>query len=279
VVLQGVPSRFSPEVVRLAELANKADTNDFREGRCFVSSNFSFADFDKRRCLNPVAGKPNVLIMGDSHAAHLWSGFSQVYPNVAFLQATASGCKPVLPPDLRGARRCTDLMTYMFNEYLPTAGVDAVILSGNWDKEDIAGVSRDIAWFRHHHIAVILSGPIIRYHATLPEVLARAAQHGRPDLIVHARDPKIADLDSEFASLAGTGAVPYFSAYKALCSDQTCRVSDDAGLPVQFDYGHLTHEGSVIVARHFPVAMLRPRQPPQLAGAVQANPALPHRRN
>jgi hypothetical protein len=53
------------------------------------------------------------------------------------------------------------------------------------------------------------------------------------------------------AALAASKGVPYASPYKALCSPTAClRVAED-GAPLQFDYGHLTREGSLLMAKKF----------------------------
>jgi hypothetical protein len=37
--------------------------------------------------------------------------------------------------------------------------------------------------------------------------------------------------------------------YAALCPDGKCQVTDEHGLPLAFDYGHLAMSGSTIVAQ------------------------------
>jgi peptidoglycan/LPS O-acetylase OafA/YrhL len=253
VALHGVPGRFSPDVVRLAAVADDASPNDFRIGKCFISSSYSFSDFDPAQCLMRIDAKRNVLIMGDSHAGHLWSGLAERYPEVNFEQATASGCRPLLPSDNKGEIRCTELMAYLFETYLPTAKLDAVILSGNWQQDDLEAVGAVLEWFRSHGIKVILSGPIVRYDAALPLILALALQRHQPALIERSRTADIDVLDTEFAGLANAHNVTYFSAYKALCDARKCQTLDDAGVPIQFDNAHLTHAGSVILAGRFPM--------------------------
>ena len=47
-------------------------------------------------CLKPDPARPNYLLVGDSHAAHLWSGLSLAMPEVNLMQATASLCRPAI---------------------------------------------------------------------------------------------------------------------------------------------------------------------------------------
>ena len=46
----------------------------FRTGRCFLSTNRQ--QLDAETCLKPDPARPNYLLVGDSHAAHLWFGLS-----------------------------------------------------------------------------------------------------------------------------------------------------------------------------------------------------------
>jgi hypothetical protein len=50
----------------------------FREGSCFIYGQYEFEDFDQAECLHRIEGRQNYLLIGDSHAAHLWYGLSAV---------------------------------------------------------------------------------------------------------------------------------------------------------------------------------------------------------
>ena len=43
--------------------------------------------------------------------------------------------------------------------------------------------------------------------------------------------------------------IGYVSLYAALCPEGRCQVTDQDGLPLAFDYGHLTASGSTFVAQ------------------------------
>jgi hypothetical protein len=106
---RGLPARFSPRIAAIASYYDYANRRDFREDTCFVTSGYgSVRYFDRSQCLTPLAMQPNYLLIGDSHAAHLWARFSRVFRKVHILQATASGCKPLLATG--GLHYCVDLM-------------------------------------------------------------------------------------------------------------------------------------------------------------------------
>ena len=57
---------------------------------------------------------------------------------------------------------------------------------------------------------------------------------------------RLARLYAEQLRQDGTG---YVSLYAALCPVGKCQVTDEQGLPLAFDYGHLTTSGSTVVAQ------------------------------
>jgi hypothetical protein len=54
-------------------------------------------------------------------------------------------------------------------------------------------------------------------------------------------------VDRDMQALAAREGVRYASPYQAMCPDGACIQVVADGVPIQHDYGHLTHEGSVFV--------------------------------
>ena len=54
--------------------------------------------------------------------------------------------------------------------------------------------------------------------------------------------------DRLFADQLQRDGIGYISLYYAICPGGQCRVTDQEGLPLAFDYGHLTASGSAFVA-------------------------------
>lgn len=61
----------------------------FRFGHCFLSEPMKEWRLDPA-CLAVSKSKPNYLLLGDSHAAHLWFGLNATFAGATFLQATAA---------------------------------------------------------------------------------------------------------------------------------------------------------------------------------------------
>lgn len=236
----------------------------FRADKCFLtSSSNSFALFQIHPCLDISTEKPNVALIGDSHAAQYYAGLAS-NPSINVLQATSSGCKPV--GGSLGQARCTNLMDFMFDHFLPEHRVDVVILAARWHDSDIPGLLSVVGKLRDFVPRVVVIGPIIEYDISLPAVLAQSVYRDDDTLIAHHRSADVPVLDSEMRQdLRGSGA-EYVSVYDAMCPGGACMVRDDEGQPIQFDYGHVTANGSKIV-----ISKMLPQILPTLASSKAAD--------
>ena len=239
--LHGLPGRFPPEVASVASYYDYRDLKPFREGQCFITSKNRLSDFDRPVCLRLAADSPNVLLIGDSHAAHLWTGLHDTWPSVNFLQATASGCKPVIGG--AGPARCTQMMGDMFANFIPSHKLDALVFGGLWEEGDIAPLRRTIAALAHVP-KIIVFGPMPRYDEPVATLLAQSLYRGDLERVPEHLLPGVRHLD-ETMRAALSPVATYISSYNALCADaQSCRLFVSAGVPMQFDYHHLTAPGA-----------------------------------
>ena len=140
----------------------------FEPGR-FLST--SRQQLDTETCLKPDPARPNYLLVGDSHAAHLWSGLSLAMPEVNIMQATASLCRPAI---MAGSRYdtpvCRNLMEFVFSDFLAHNKVDGVLLAASWKDEDLPVLSVTLQSLRSRGIDVTVLGPIVEYDAALPRL-------------------------------------------------------------------------------------------------------------
>ena len=242
IALHGLPARFPPEIASVASYYDYRDQKPFREGQCFITSKDRASDFDRQVCLRLDPGKTNVLLIGDSHAAHLWTGLREAWPAVNFLQATASGCKPVL--GTTGASRCTRMMSDMFADFVPSHRLDAIVFGGLWEDGDVAPLLRTIATLRPVVPRIVVFGPMPRYDQPVATLLAQSLYRGGLARVPQHLLPGVKRLaDMMRAALAPVAT--YVSSYDALCAQaDACRLFVSAGVPMQFDYHHLTAPGA-----------------------------------
>jgi len=248
VVSRGFPSRYPIKAVQVASYLDYNSADYFREGTCFISSNYKVDDYDAAKCLHQDVSKKNYLLFGDSHAAQFWYGLSHTLEGVNVLQATASGCKPTIDQRMFVAPTCDTLMNYIYAQYLPKQHVDRLLIAARWQDRDIEPLARTLDWTNEHGIRVVLFGPMFQYDTALPRLLAFS---------IRGNDPSIPDehrvdehkLDDAMADLARRKGIDYISFYKSLCGAHSCPEFGADGVPLQFDYGHLTKEGSVLVVQ------------------------------
>lgn len=254
--MNGLPGRFSATAVRVAsylDLAHSDVDSRYRTGKCFLTSGNTLNNLDRETCLREVSGESNVLVFGDSHAAHLNYGLTRVFPGENFLQATAASCAPIEMNSLRKMQppaECAALVNFVLHNYLPKSHIDMVILGGHWSERDLGGLGSTIEAFRRQGVTPILMGPAIEYDAALPRLLAFSIQRADPLFAQRHRLQATHDLDLKMAKLAtDTWHVKYFSYFDALCGRGACQEYAGPGIPVEEDQAHLTGAGSLLVAQ------------------------------
>jgi len=251
IVTRGFPSRYSTQAVRIASFLENADATteaQYRVGSCFLTSRNPHAKFVTKDCMKSDPTKRNELLIGDSHAAQLWFGLSSVFRDVNFMQATASGCKPTLEQPLGADDRCSHLMHYVFDDYLKAHSVDSVLIAARWDGADLPRLERTVSLLKQQGVNVVLFGPVVQYDSALPRLLAMSIQKNDPHLPAEHRVAYYEKLDKEMAQLARHLGVRYVSYFKLICQEGTCLEYAAKGIPLQSDYGHLTGDGSVLLA-------------------------------
>jgi peptidoglycan/LPS O-acetylase OafA/YrhL len=248
----GLPFRFPPEAVKVASFLETSDSTtegQYRVGSCFLVGKDTYRQFDPSTCLHRDPLKKNYLLIGDSHAAQLWYGLASVFPGANIMQATASGCKPTLEQNIGADEKCIQLMHFIISEYLPTHPVDTLLIAARWDHGDLDRLPRTIATVTPHAKEIVLFGPIVQYDSALPRLLALSIKQNKPQIPADHRVAYYQSLDAEMATLATTQlGVRYISYYKLLCQQQTCLEYARPGIPLQSDYGHLTGDGSLLMA-------------------------------
>jgi peptidoglycan/LPS O-acetylase OafA/YrhL len=218
----------------------------YRTGKCFLTSAYNnFAYFAQPDCLALSADKPNYVLIGDSHAAHFYAGLSAAPNDVNVMQATASGCKPI--DGTHGDRWCTDLINFMFNDFLPKHHVDAVILSAAWEDADLPGLLRAIGKLKPYAGRVLVFGPTVEYDFALPRILARAVASGDESGVAGRRVGNQRRTDRLFSAALAGSAAQYLDVYDVICPADKCMLFTNDGNPIMFDNQHFAVAGSLLV--------------------------------
>jgi peptidoglycan/LPS O-acetylase OafA/YrhL len=253
IVASRTPSDADRAALQLEAYNNYDYRPLYRYGVCFAPENGVFGG----DCLTLVSGKTNILLWGDSLAAHYFHGLGKVTDPKAvnILQATQAACMPTFNAATQGNASCRNFATQMetfFGDHRP----DLVVLSADWLEYArpprfngvIADLRQTIAKLNGAGIAVDLLGPAVQFRARLPSMLMRA--HLR-DIDARPEDFILRDifaLDQMMkAALPAHEKFSYVSVVDAVCPARQCPLTIDGGIPLAWDHAHLTAEGSVYV--------------------------------
>lgn len=208
---------FPPEVRRIADFVNYRELDQypyqFRRGECFFGVKET-GRFSNEKCLPISPSKPNMVVLGDSHAAQYWRAIELRYPNYNVLQATASGCRPTLKLD--GAKRCTDIVNYVLDTLVATKTVDKIVLAGRWRESDIESLEATIRMLRSRGVNVIVIGPTVEYQGDFPSLLARAVQ-SHLSLMTSLRVKERKTIDDRLQPVVVDAGGMYVSVYDLEC--------------------------------------------------------------
>ncbi|SHN82290.1 Peptidoglycan/LPS O-acetylase OafA/YrhL, contains acyltransferase and SGNH-hydrolase domains [Bradyrhizobium erythrophlei] len=219
-------------------------------GTCFGPTNAKFAD----ACLRLDPSKTNVLLWGDSFAAHYVPGFKAVIDPTAanLMQATQPGCMPTL--SVGGDSACSRFASEM-RMFLEDHHPELVIISADWLEYSRRGFSsltddlkQSAANIEASGTRVIVLGPAVQFSSRLPAALLRAHFRG---IEIHSADlllSEIFELDRKMsAALSDSKGLSFLSVLDLVCPRRQCPLTVDDGVPLSFDHAHLTAEGSAYV--------------------------------
>ena len=253
-VTHGAPSRYTPQSVTIASYERiGGDKSALRAGQCFFEEPLIGAfskGFNQQLCLPQSSTKPSYLIVGNSHAAHLWLGLSTVFTGINWQQMTGVGCLPNDEEALEGPS-CKEMRDFLFDRYLPSHAIDTVILSSDWEPINSRKLGATLDQLRKFPVRVIVVGPIMRYDRPLPELLVEAVERGQNGAIFFRSHYETEVLTSERILrevIRDHPGVEYISLIDLLCPNQQCVTLTPDGIPLQSDDSHLTPPGSIYIA-------------------------------
>ena len=245
---KGLPQRFDQRSLAMAESRLERSRGSYRDGSCFISYHYDARDYRRDLCYAADPVRPDWLLLGDSHAAHLWSGLKAANPDINVMQVTSSGCEITLTRDPVERDVCDRMSKLVYGDLLIHDRPDGVLLAGRWWAKDLPRLAETLDWFKAHDIPVILVGPIPQYSDDLTRVLILSWRFHDPDLPRKRMLDWPEGVDRDLRKLAADKGVPYISLFDLLCDRGTCVTLVDPNTPLQWDYGHMTPEGSRFVA-------------------------------
>jgi peptidoglycan/LPS O-acetylase OafA/YrhL len=222
----------------------------FGTGSCYLDRREELAHFNEQECLKSTAGKAQVLIFGDSHAANLRSGLESSMPDVNFMEATSSSCPPTVEQNQRSTPECRQFVRKVLNEFIPNRSISTVLLNAFWSDSDLGHLTETIDLLKRRGIKVVVFGPFPVYDTEFPRLLAKAItsqENGFPGKHFVVQERLLDERMSQMA--AETWHVSYVSPLKILCPKSSCVEYAAPGVPLEFDESHLTLQGSNLLGR------------------------------
>jgi len=227
----------------------------YRAGSCFGTD----SGMPDESCLQLIDGRTNVLLWGDSFAAHYYHGLAaNVDPQaVNILQATQPACMPTFNVAAQATTACHDFDARM-QAFLGDHRPDLAVLSADWLEyarpPRFAGMIDDlrivIASLTAAGTRVVLLGPSVQFVSRLPSMLLRAHLRGVVPKVDDVVLPDIFALDAMMRQALPAGdRFAYVSVLDAVCPQRQCPLTIDTNVPLSWDHAHLTAEGSDYVMR------------------------------
>jgi len=262
VATNGYPSRYSPRLRAIANTPSGLPTYEpYRANRCYFppGATLPFAP----ECTPPKRlHVPQLLLWGDSHAAHLYPGLLNMQKKYDFdlIQWTAAGCPPTRTHWVGEQPGCEERRSWELRQ-LSQVSPDTVLLAARWDMyvargvvsqgQILAAVRDDIEWLRQRGVRnIVLFGPGPTWNTTLASDLVSYMKLWNMEQIP-VRLASVSDaawrLDAAMGAQALALHARYVSVLHAFCNPLCLTVGDQKSSQPDllfWDSDHLTTSGS-----------------------------------
>lgn len=242
---------FSSTIVNISNYAldhQDETAQQFGTGSCFIArKNKGRESFDIEKCLTISSEKRNIVLIGDSHAAHLSQSMKEQFAElgVNLSQASASGCLPFKRKV--GKAYCNEVMAQVYDVFLPLnkRNVDGVILSAHWllldqDQEQlIKELKETLTYLNFLGLKTIIIGQNETYKINYTSIAARNYQQ-RSNL-------DTSYLVSEGGSLNERLKREFPDDYVDIYNLEEINHLSDRNIPYMSDLNHFTKYGADLV--------------------------------
>jgi peptidoglycan/LPS O-acetylase OafA/YrhL len=223
----------------------------YQYGSCFYGSEHnSFDYYDRKKCLRTSNDKKNYLVLGDSHSAHIFNALRNNFPGHNFLQASASGCRPLVP--ISGEKRCTDLIKFIYEDFMPKQKIEGLILSGRWANSDLPKILPTVNFLKTFVSQIYIIGPTVEFRPSMPVLITKlksADEISSTKIRKFADDGRLKLSDAIAHELKNSHAI-YVPIFQEICTESSCMVTVKGNVPIIWDYGHFTLEGSDLIVKN-----------------------------
>lgn len=227
---------------------NFSQTEEFKSdwmlGVCYIESGTNvWGDFNENKCVNfKENSKKNVVLVGDSHAAHLIKPLlSRGDINLSVL--SSSGCRPFMTSDVSDNKECVKRNEYLFDHFIPDNKdkIDILILSSVWHKYEIDKINNVLDFLNDKGIEFVFISGAPQFKISVPQLIINNnigySGKGFVEKVWLTWKEELASDNYLKSKLKMKGGV-YLSPYDFFCKDK-CLVIEN-GVPMFFDDSHFT---------------------------------------
>jgi SGNH domain-containing protein len=214
--------------------------------------------------------RPIILVVGDSHAAHLFAGLTDAFGKKAnILTLSSVFCVPLVEhvemgAGVAGTPRCRAINDYVFGR-IRAIKPDVLLVAGyfaqydheaNWRYPGYLGALVDGARALHEDGAgsIVIAGEVPTWAPILPILVGRdLLETGEaPEFSRVGVRPDSLETDKALAAKDWGHGVAYVSQAEKLCGADGCRRLVGPHLPedlLAVDYGHYSVNGSIFAVK------------------------------
>jgi peptidoglycan/LPS O-acetylase OafA/YrhL len=250
----GFPGRFDQAQQRMLRYDAQKMEIIFHQRGCFIEPNDPFSDFKKADCLNFASDRQNILLVGDSTAAHYYSALREYLPPERYnlLQLTSGGCAPFIDMRQDASKNCKEVNAVL-HDLLKDSRLSGVVLSANWSFYAQLGIFDDslgatLSAAKEADVPILLFGPSLEFPAPLAASLVKYELYHlpvgnifKPTAAALAADDRLRGLAPSYQN------IQFISVLKTVCDQEDCPLKADPETPIVWDSIHLTPEGSKYV--------------------------------
>jgi peptidoglycan/LPS O-acetylase OafA/YrhL len=262
IAANGYPGRFDESQQRMLRYDSQTMDAIFHQRGCFLEPNEPFSNFKTAECVKFASDKQNILLLGDSTAAHYDSALRD-YLNPRqynLLQLTSAACAPFIGERQDHSQNCNQVNA-LLGDLLDDRRLSGVILSGHWSyyaQSSLfdAHLGATLLAAEKAGTPVLLFGPSLEFPVPLAATLVK---HERDHLPVgNLLRPTTASLaaDDHLRGLARSYEnVKFVSVLQTVCHNEDCPLKVDPETSVTWDTLHLTPEGARYVIEQIKPAL------------------------
>lgn len=208
-----------------------------------------------KNCIPNKKTKPQILLVGDSHAAHLLPGLKKNFPDKDFILLSVDSCY-LMKRRNNASPACTELIDWVDNTDL--VRFEAVLYSGRGLQTDIPPEIMNQLNKIASETTLYFVGPVLFFEPNMPSIYPKFKGKISDDEIDQKFQAALSEEQFEKDKIfqqffSDNPNINYISMTDIICPNNECEFRDPNGWPILIDNSHLSVEASEMFLRNFPL--------------------------